>query len=257
MKMNLVAQQAQELYNQNPFGDFTYGRRAREVSDSHLLTFLSMVGPDGRFYDIGCGCGFWNETYHRYGIQRPQITCLDLAPNNVENLKSQGYRAITGSVLDLPFADNVSDFTVCQGVIMHTDNPLKAFSELVRITRPGGKIYLSVYNKWHPYFYLIHKATFPIRYLYWHYNKAIIKPFYPFFWLFFQIATRMTMGSFLDAKSCRTIFMDQVLTPRAYLFSKNNLQSYAQKYLCAIDSFGYSPTKVMLSAIISVGAEKR
>src|SRR4030095_14827085 len=73
----------------------------------------------------------------------------------------------TGNVLALTMSDASFDSTFCAGVIHHTPDPALALRELARITAPGGHIYLSVYNRWHPYFWFVHKATAPLRLLHW------------------------------------------------------------------------------------------
>lgn len=54
----------------------------------------------------------------------------------------------SGSVLALPYEDNSFDFTVCHGVLLHLNSLEEvrtAFSELARVTKPGGVLY-SVYG---------------------------------------------------------------------------------------------------------------
>jgi SAM-dependent methyltransferase len=245
-----VTVQARSMYSEHQFGDFSYGRASRECSDYFLLEFLKRIGPNENLYDIGCGVGFWMETYHRLGIRKEQITALDLAPTNVEHLRKNGYDVTEGSVLDLPFEDSVADNVICQGVLVCVHDYVRAFGELVRITKPGGRIYISVYNKWNPYFFFVHKLTYPIRFIYWNISKKVLNLVYPPFYFFFQLVTRLTMGSFLDSKSCMTIFMDQVITPRANLFTKRDIQKLAVKHRLKIDEYGYSRSYVMLNAIM-------
>jgi ubiquinone/menaquinone biosynthesis C-methylase UbiE len=165
-------------------------------------------------------------------------------------LRQKGFNAVIGDVLALPFGNNVSDLTVCIGVIHHTDDPFKAFSELARITKPGGYIYLNVYNKLNPYYYLVHRATFPIRYCYWNYSRKVVDIVYPISKLLFQPLAYVTLGKFLDDKTGKTMFMDQVITPRAHLFSKSMLDSYAHKCGCMVEKYMYNRYFLKLSAII-------
>ncbi|MGH6891759.1 MAG: class I SAM-dependent methyltransferase [Dongiaceae bacterium] len=55
------------------------------------------------------------------------------------------FSLLRASATDLPLEDSCADVTVCWGVLHHVDKPDVAFSELVRITRPGGSILLYVY----------------------------------------------------------------------------------------------------------------
>jgi len=245
--MDKVSDRAKAMYDEHKFGEFSYGRESRERSDPNFMAFVRAIPPPQQLYDIGCGVGFWFETYERLGIGRARIVGLDLAPGNVENLRAKGYTVHQGSVLALPFGDSVADNTVCYGVIMVTSDPELAFSELVRITKPGGRLFVAVYNRWHPYFWMIYKATFPIRYIYWNWTKRIEAVVYPFFWVVLQVITRITMGAFLDRRSCRTTFMDQVITPSAKLYGKSDLRRFAARCGCDVMGLGYSRLYAMLS----------
>jgi hypothetical protein len=56
----------------------------------------------------------------------------------------RGWR--TGSSIALPIADQVADLIISHGVTHHTMDPLRCFSETVRILRPGGRLFYAVYN---------------------------------------------------------------------------------------------------------------
>jgi SAM-dependent methyltransferase len=55
-------------------------------------------------------------------------------------------KAIQGSILDAPFADQSFDAVVSIGCFHHTGNMRRAISETARILRPGGRFTLMVYN---------------------------------------------------------------------------------------------------------------
>ena len=57
------------------------------------------------------------------------------------------FTLVRASATDLPLDDACSDATVCWGVLHHVDEPVAAFAELVRITKPGGVILLYVYPR--------------------------------------------------------------------------------------------------------------
>jgi len=251
--MHESTRNAQELYDEFPFGEFCYG--SERTSYYPLLDeFLSRIGPKDTLADVGCGAGFWMDAYLARGIPRANITAVDLAPSNVERLKARGFEAFVGDVTRLDFPDGAFAFTICAGVIHHAPDPARAFSELVRVTKPGGAIYVSVYNKWHPYFYVVHKATFPLRYAYWNVNRRVADWVYPLWKLATQPAARVALGRFLDDRTCRTLFMDQVMTPHAHLFSRRDLESYAAAHGAKVSKVGPALKRLMLAAIVDVGA---
>lgn len=61
--------------------------------------------------------------------------------------RPEKFSLVRASATDLPLADACADVAVCWGVLHHVDEPRVAFSELVRITRPGGTILLYIYPK--------------------------------------------------------------------------------------------------------------
>jgi SAM-dependent methyltransferase len=251
-----VTRHASEMYNQYRFGFFSYGEK-RLNTEPLLKTFIDQIDRSKKVYDIGCGRGFWADIYLKNGIKKENLYFLDLASKNVEELKTRGFNAVCGSVLDLPMKDDCSDFTICNGVIHHTNDPSKAFTELVRITKDGGKIYLNVYNIYNPYFFIAHKLTFPLRYAYWNWNKKIVDYIYPVSKLFFQPLSYIIFGEFLDDKTGKTMLMDQVFTPRAYLFSKRLIKKYCNKLNCAVETTEYNKSFMMISAIIKVNKLSR
>lgn len=50
----------------------------------------------------------------------------------------------------MPFEDNIFDTTVCSLSIEYLTDPLKVMREIVRVTRPGGKIMVSFSDRWFP-----------------------------------------------------------------------------------------------------------
>lgn len=74
---------------------------------------------------------------------------IDLSEENLRNAvaRSGNKNLRQGSVLDIPFENEAFDFVYCNGVIHHTTDPEKAFSELARVLKKGGMLFLSVYGK--------------------------------------------------------------------------------------------------------------
>ena len=249
--MKDVTKSARQMYSEYRYGRFSYGDK-RERFEPLLFKLLEKATGETALFDVGCGRGYWFDAYLRFGIQKQRITGIDLAPANVAELQQQGFNALIGNLMDVPVEDCASDLTVCIGVINCIDDPFKGFQELVRITKPGGCVYVNVYNKLHPYYYLVHKATFPIRYLYWNWSKKVADVAYWFAKFAFQPLAYLVFGKFLDEETGKTMFMDQVITPRAHLFTKSMLDSYANKCGCTVEEYRYNRYCLMLSAAIRV-----
>ncbi|MCE5252280.1 class I SAM-dependent methyltransferase [bacterium] len=249
MATDKISPNAEYMYDSYRFGKFSY--RDKRVKYYHLLTELIEKSNKSKcIYDIGCGAGFWFDIYLKYGFSKNAIHGLDLAPGNVEQLQNKGYDVRYGTVLDLDYDNDISDITICNGVIHHTNNSFQAFKELVRITKPGGDIYVSVYNVWHPFFYIVYKATYPIRYIYWNWTKKIVNVFFPFFYFLYKLLSYFAIGESLDKKTAKTIFMDQVITPKAELFSIKKMERYASECNVKILKTKYIMYYLMISFII-------
>jgi ubiquinone/menaquinone biosynthesis C-methylase UbiE len=65
---------------------------------------------------------------------------------------------------NLPFPDASFDFVVAEAILEHVEDPLKAISELHRVLRPGGEIWvdLPMSQQYHPtpndYWRVTHKG---------------------------------------------------------------------------------------------------
>lgn len=62
-------------------------------------------------------------------------------------------------------------------------------------------------------------------------------------------AQEMYRESFMDARSCRTTFTGQVITPTAKLYGKDDLRRFGDSNRCEVSGFGYSRLYAMPSAV--------
>lgn len=103
--------------------------------------------------DAGCGGGRFVVALARLGALR--VEGIDVSEKAIgaaaERLNARGLtpqaHVQVASVLQVPFPDSTFDYVVSSGVIHHTPDPYKAFTELDRVLKPGGKMFLSVYGR--------------------------------------------------------------------------------------------------------------
>lgn len=102
--------------------------------------------------DLGCGKGRHAIAFARDGFN---VSACDLSQLAVditkENVKAQGLNVdvISADILDLPYANDSFDAIFSYHVISHTDTDgLKhAISEIKRIVRSGGEIFVDLVSK--------------------------------------------------------------------------------------------------------------
>ena len=103
-------------------------------------------GGNQKILEVGAGTGRYSVALAREGYA---VTAVELIRHNLEILQSKlsGDEPITvlqGNALDLsPLADGSYDLTLLLGPMYHLysrEDKLKALSEAVRVTRPGGTI---------------------------------------------------------------------------------------------------------------------
>jgi ubiquinone/menaquinone biosynthesis C-methylase UbiE len=101
--------------------------------------------------DAGCGGGRFCVAMSKLGAA--EVQGIDVSKEAIgaarERVRERGLTQANftrASVLEIPFEENKFDYVVCSGVILLTPDPFKAFQELVRVLKPGGKMFLSVYG---------------------------------------------------------------------------------------------------------------
>ena len=122
----------------------TYPNLARAFMDiAAVLVDGVGVEPGERVLDVACGTGNAAVTAHRRG---GDVTGVDITPAMLERAREHAsvldadvdWREADAA--DLPFEDDAFDVTLsCLGHMFVTD-PGAAGTELVRVTRPGGRI---------------------------------------------------------------------------------------------------------------------
>lgn len=145
--------------------DIYHAQHLRIVHDEKAMRrFLNMVQeeyfglPENYFKGakvLDAGCGDTAKLlirFHDFGSK--DLTGIDLGDEYIDvargNLIKHGvpeanFKLFSGSVDDLPFEDESFDFVCCHGVLLHLANieqTKHAFSELARVTRKGGQLYV-------------------------------------------------------------------------------------------------------------------
>ena len=122
----------------------------------HKIEFITTTNyiekylkPGDRILEIGAGTGAYSLYYANKGYK---VDAIELSKSNVEVSKSKitenlDINIIQGNAVDLSaYKDNTFDITLCLGPLYHLfkeEETKSAIKEAIRVTKPGGKIYLA------------------------------------------------------------------------------------------------------------------
>jgi SAM-dependent methyltransferase len=94
-----------------------------------------------RLLDAGCGSGRTMDELARYG----RVSGIDLSAEAVAAARRRGHGDVrVAHVESLPFADGIFDVVTCLDVVEHTPDDRATLAELLRVTRPGGLLVVTV-----------------------------------------------------------------------------------------------------------------
>lgn len=121
---------------------------SKTEQQKHLERMLEADGCESvrDVADIACGGG--TLTHHVRGLfPDASFTLLDYNDQALkyarELLLGPEYKFVEGDARDLPFADNSFDRVFFWMTLHWIEEPQKVLEELARVTRPGGRIYVS------------------------------------------------------------------------------------------------------------------
>jgi len=103
-----------------------------------------------RVLDAGLGNGRWAYGFQQLGCQ---VFGFDTSPSGVAYAKGHIVgRFDVANVLDITrlqelYEERSFDIVYCWGVLHHTTNPRRAFSNLARFVKVGGKLHIYVYAR--------------------------------------------------------------------------------------------------------------
>jgi len=123
--------------------------------DFHMWVFDQLkLGPDSRVLELGCGPGsLWRPNVARIPAGW-QITLTDFSPGMLAEARGNlaGTHPFAFEQADaqaIPFADSGFDAVIANHMLYHVPNRPKAFAEIRRVLRPGGRFYAATNGENH------------------------------------------------------------------------------------------------------------
>ena len=117
------------------------GDSAQQVSQYHDLSGQLML-------DVGGGPGYFREAFEAAGAS---YVALDADVGELAGAGSIDARTVLGSGMQLPFRDAAVDVCYSSNVLEHVEHPWRMAAEMVRVTRPGGLVFISYTTWWGPW----------------------------------------------------------------------------------------------------------
>ncbi|MEL7039414.1 MAG: class I SAM-dependent methyltransferase [Cyanobacteria bacterium J06592_8] len=106
---------------------------------------VNYVSPDAKILDAGSGTGLVGQLLHQRGYNH--LEAMDMSTGMLEearkkNVYTSFHQQVLGETLDFPSA--AFDAIVSVGVFTYGHAKSNAFEELIRITKPGGYIVVTM-----------------------------------------------------------------------------------------------------------------
>ena len=116
------------------------------------------LAPDAKILDAGCGTGEFTWRCAEM-FPRAQVLGVDVLAQQIDYARRHHARFAPqlefreGDAFALDFPDGHFDFVACRHMLQSVPEPERVIAELIRITRPGGRLHLLVedYGMIHAY----------------------------------------------------------------------------------------------------------
>jgi len=216
-------------YNEFPF-DFLTKEDEQNIENLQPAPFLRFANtyflPGIKVAEIGCGPGRGTLFMARREVD---LLAVDISPGSLCLARRRAPSAsfVQASNMQLPLKDDYFDVVVSDGVIHHTPDAYRSFSENARILKPGGMIYVGVYRRKRYYYYVYTYFGRPIRWLEkraW--GKAMIySTLLPFYYAVHLIKSRGKR----TWRGAKNFFYDYIITPQATFHTFEEIVKWGQK----------------------------
>lgn len=134
------------VYLQQDGRDFCYQRKDQNAAAKvPLWRYLQAQVPPGcKLLDVGCSSGEFAKMALDHGFA---VAGFDLSPGGPAHARKQyGIDAIAADVEHIAIADDSYDVITLIQVFEHFKDPIRALTELQRILKPGGLLYVETVN---------------------------------------------------------------------------------------------------------------
>jgi ubiquinone/menaquinone biosynthesis C-methylase UbiE len=187
-------------------------------------------GPGVRILDVGCGACRVAHMVRAAGKGR--VIGVDISAEALRAARAHDPGPVgNGDNTRLPLRSDVADLVISNGVIMITPDARAAFDELVRVTRPGGTLVVSVYDRRSWYYPVYRYGGAAVRALQrvigdGGLRLTLFPPFHLGASLLVSAATRRWL--WIPRANAWNLFHDQFTTPHCTFHTAEELREWAR-----------------------------
>jgi ubiquinone/menaquinone biosynthesis C-methylase UbiE len=177
---------------------------------------------------------------------------VDISFSQTQSAKRRGVTAVQADALRLPFRDHVFDFVIAYGSLHHTPSCHLGLAEAIRVGTEKSRIFFSVYNRHHIYFWLYHSLG-KFCQNHWNSGRTFMVQlifrlwFIPMLWIFRCLQQRAIAR--FSTKYAWRFFADQYLTPRATFHDLLEFMTLASYFGLRIEKSRYDHAGQMVSVL--------
>jgi len=223
--------ETQAHYDKYPF---RFDQRAivDEKMENRLMgaAIVALPDADATVFDVGCGAGRVAHMVRQ--AAKGEAISVDLSLRTLRSAKEHTPSPlVNGDNMRLPIRSDVADLVISNGVIMITPDARASFDELVRITKPGGVLVVSVYDR-HSWYYPVYRFGSPVvrRLRDWIGDTGLKFTIFPFFHLatllLMAVVLRKPMG--IPIEISWNLFHDQFTTPNCTFHTFDEVSGWAE-----------------------------
>jgi ubiquinone/menaquinone biosynthesis C-methylase UbiE len=156
---NLAEESGREAAMSNIVFDEEMGRIQRAIAESHDLvvrrnTFMETLNlrTGEKVLELGCGGGFYAFEAAQFVGPTGHVSAIDISANQIAAARERCARFAwvecqIGNLLDLPYRDGEFDAVYSVQVLEYAGDLRKAFREIRRVLRDGGR-FLNISTNW-------------------------------------------------------------------------------------------------------------
>jgi len=214
---------------------FRFDQRAimEEKLENRIMgaAILALPAGSGRVLDVGCGACRVAHMVRATG--RGRTLGIDVSHETLRAARAHNPDpVVNGDNMRLPLRDGVADLVISNGVIMVTPNARASFRELARVTRPGGTLVVSVYDR-RSWYYPVYRYGSPVvrRLRDWIGDAGLRVTLFPLWHvgILGLLALVMRRPVLVPGDISWNLFHDQFTTPHCSFHTREELEDWARE----------------------------